>query len=285
MVTGTDVPGRVSLRQGGSAATTARWLARLGVRTQLLSSVGRDVPGRALVRALQEDGVVVRVRRVAGRRTGRIGVVLGSRGERTFVADRGAADLLAPDQLRATWFVRMDVVHLPAYSLIGDPLGRSGQEAARLGHAVGAVVSLDLASAVPLLSKGRDAALALVQEVAPDVVFATERELHALLGAGERAFDRAAALGPLVIVKRGWEGVTVLSRNLVPARFEVATRPIAAADTIGAGDAFDAGFLAEWLSATGPGRSEAVALRRAVLAGHRTAARQLTSSHPDIALG
>ncbi|MBM4407086.1 MAG: hypothetical protein FJ038_00460 [Chloroflexi bacterium] len=32
--TGTDVPGHVSLRQGGSAATTAIWAARLGARTQ-----------------------------------------------------------------------------------------------------------------------------------------------------------------------------------------------------------------------------------------------------------
>ena len=30
LVRGTDVPGRVALRQGGSAASCARWLARLG---------------------------------------------------------------------------------------------------------------------------------------------------------------------------------------------------------------------------------------------------------------
>jgi len=32
---GTDVPGSVHIRQGGSAANSARWMARLGVRTQL----------------------------------------------------------------------------------------------------------------------------------------------------------------------------------------------------------------------------------------------------------
>ena len=35
----------VALRQGGSAANTARWLARLGVRTTLVCAVGRDGPG------------------------------------------------------------------------------------------------------------------------------------------------------------------------------------------------------------------------------------------------
>src|SRR6187431_1686426 len=46
---GTDVPGRVALVQGGSAATTARWLGRLGARSSLITSVGRDAAGRALV--------------------------------------------------------------------------------------------------------------------------------------------------------------------------------------------------------------------------------------------
>ena len=49
---GTDVPGRVALRQGGSAANTARWLARLGARSTLVTAVGRDPAGRALVEAV-----------------------------------------------------------------------------------------------------------------------------------------------------------------------------------------------------------------------------------------
>ena len=42
---GTDVPGAVRLNQGGSAANTARWLARLGTRT--IEDRDRSVsPGR-----------------------------------------------------------------------------------------------------------------------------------------------------------------------------------------------------------------------------------------------
>ncbi len=50
---GTDVPGRIALTQGGSAATTARWLARLGARSSLVAAVGRDAAGRALVEAIR----------------------------------------------------------------------------------------------------------------------------------------------------------------------------------------------------------------------------------------
>ncbi len=283
--TGTDVPGRVSLCQGGSAANTARWLARLGVATQLISAVGRDAAGRALVAAVRSDGVVPRVGRVAGRRTGRIGVLVTPGGERSFVTDRGAAEALTPADLRAGWFSGADLLHLPAYSLLGEPLGLAGREAVRLARGAGALISLDLASVGPLLAGGRTAAVELVREAAPDVLFATAVELHGLVGAGGRTSDRALRLAPLVVVKRGAEGATILSRGEWPPRFDVATRSIAAADTTGAGDAFDAGFLAEWLASRAAGRSIVVGLRRAALAGHRTAARQVSSPRPELALG
>ena len=90
-------------------------------------------------------------RRVAGRPTGRIGVLVEADGERSFVADRGAADRLAPADLRAAWFKAVEVVHLPLYSLVGEPLGSAGREAVRLARDAGAAVSLDLASVGPLL--------------------------------------------------------------------------------------------------------------------------------------
>ena len=155
---GTDVPGKVSLVQGGSAATTARWLARLGARSSLIASVGRDPAGRALVEAIRGDGVTPRVSRVAGARTGRIGVLVAPGGERSFVADRGAADLLEPGDLRAAWFAGADAIHLPAYSLLAEPLGAAGRRAIAMARDADAAVSVDLASIRPLLAGGRRAA-------------------------------------------------------------------------------------------------------------------------------
>lgn len=281
---GTDVPGRVSIHQGGSAANTAGWLARLGVRTQLVGSVGRDPAGRALVAALRSDGVTARVVRSGGARTGRVGVLVGA-GERSFVADRGAADALAPSDLRATWFAGTELLHLPAYSLLGEPLGLAGREAVRLAREAGALVSLDLASVGPLLADGRESAERLVREVAPDVLFATAVELHGLLGSGGRTDARALTLAPIVVVKRGSAGVTVLVHGGSPPRFDVATRPIPAADTTGAGDAFDAGFIAEWLASRAAARSPIVALRRAAVAGNRVAARHVSAPRRELRLG
>ncbi len=280
---GTDVPGRVRLRQGGSAANTARWLARLRARTQLICAVGRDRAGRALVDSLRADGVVVRGPRVPGAVTGRIGVVVAPGGERSFVADRGAADRLDSGDLRPAWFAGLDLLHLPAYTLLGSSLGAAGRKSVKLARAAGALVTVDLASSAPLLTDGRAAARDLIRDVAPDLVFATASEAAAI--AGSSAPEALLDLAPAAVVKRGAKGATVvLTDGPHRLRFEVATRPVTPTDTTGAGDAFDAGFIVGWLAARVAGRPAASALQRATLAGHRAAARQLTRAASELPL-
>lgn len=286
LAVGSDVPGRVSLTPGGSAANTARWLGRLGARASLVCAVGRDATGRGLLDALRSDGVKPRAVRVPGARTGRIGVLVTTDGERSFVQDRGAALQLTSADLRPAWFDRADLVHVPTYSLLGEPLGQAGRRAVQLGRAAGAMIGADLSSIRPLLAGGRPAAQALMADVAPDVLFATASEAAAFLGTkrseGLLAFTRTA------VIKRGGQGATILTRGPEgerPLRFEVATRPVAATDTTGAGDAFTAGFLVGWFAARAAGHANAASLQRAALAGHRAAARHLTTPRPEITLG
>jgi ribokinase len=281
---GTDVTGRVHLRQGGSAATTARWLGRLGARTSLVCAIGRDAAGRALVAAANGDGVVVRAVRVAGARTGRIGVLVEPGGERSFVTDRGAALRLRPEDLRADWFAGADAVHLPAYSLLDQPLGLAGIAAARLAHEAGALVTVDLSSSAPLLARGRHGAMSLVLDAAPDLLFATKAESRALLG--PKREDGLLELAPVAVVKRGRKGATVLARDGTHRlRFEIATTPVKAADTTGAGDAFDAGFLHAWLVARRKGLAPAAALQHGALGGNRAALRHLTTQRSELVIG
>ncbi len=281
---GTDVPGRVSLRHGGSAATVARWLARLGVRTTLICAVGRDPIGRSLIESLRAAGVTVWATRSPSTRTGRIGVLVTADGERSFVADRGAADTLGPEDVRPAWFDKVDLLHLPAYSLLGEPLGGAGRRAIELARAVGALVAVDVASIGPLLASGRRAALATLSDTRADLLFATEAEARAL--AGDGVSERLLELAPIVVLKRGAAGASILVGGGGPAqRYDVATRPFVATDTTGAGDAFDAGFIAAWLGARREGLGSSSALRRAALAGNRSAARQLIAPRGEFRLG
>lgn len=281
---GTDVPGRVRLVQGGSAATTARWLGRLGARSSLIAAIGRDGSGHALVSAMEADGVTMRVIRVAGARTGRIGVLVTPDGERSFVTDRGAAYQLQPADLKAAWFVGAQALHLPMYSLLDAPLGDAGRRAIERARDAGAIISTDLASIGPLMARGRRFALDLIEQIAPDILLATASETEALLGAewSERLLDFAE----MAVVKRGSRGATAMARGAGrPLRLDVPTVALAVADTTGAGDAFNAGFLYGWFAARGAGRSLAVSLRSATLKGHRTAARHLTTARAEVRLG
>ncbi len=281
---GTDVTGRVVLRQGGSASNAARWLGRLGMRPTLVCAVGRDATGRALVADVAADGVDVKAVRVAGAPTGRIGVLVEPGGERSFVTERGAALRLRPEDLRPEWFAGAAAVHLPAYSLLDEPLGLAGMAAARLGHAGGALVAVDLSSSAPLLANGRRAAIRLIEASAPDLLFATRSEARALLGPGRE--ERLLELAPAAVVKRGRKGATVLLRQAGDAlRLEVATAPVRAEDTTGAGDAFDAGFLAGWLMARARGLAESAALQRGAVLGNRAALRQISSRPPELSIG
>ena len=88
------------------------------------------------------------------------------------------------------------------------------------------------------------------------------------------------------VVKRGARGATVLTRvGGAGIRFEVATEHLVVSDTTGAGDAFDAGFLVGWFAAQRAGRSLPASLQRAAVAGHRAAARQLSTPRPELTLG
>ena len=280
---GTDVAGRVAFRQGGSAATTARWLARRGIATVLVTAVGGDGLGTALVEMLVRQGVEVRATRVHNASTGRLGVLVGADGERSFVADRGAILGLRASAVRAAWFAGARLFHVPGYSLVGDRLAATTLRAGTLARRAGALVTVDLASAGFLAGADRGAILERIAALRPAVLFATAAERAAALEGGPAA--GLLELAPLVVIKDGPRGATVLRGDERPA-VVIPTRPATLADSTGAGDAFDGGFLAAWLRAVRRhGDPELVTdgeVRRAAQAGHAAARAEVLGPRPEL---
>ena len=90
----------------------------------------------------------------------------------------------------------------------------------------------------------------------------------------------------MAVIKRGRKGATVLVRDGKRVlRFEVATTPVRATDTTGAGDAFSAGFLHGWLEARRRGIAHTAALQRGAVAGNRSALRHLATPPAELPLG
>lgn len=290
---GTDVGGSIRFRAGGSAANTARSFAALGGRASLICVTGQDPLAGRLLASVRAAGVVVHAVRARGR-TPRLLALIDEQGERSFVTDRSVADQLPPQRLKTAWLARVDGVHIPAYSLLNGSLPQAARAAAQAVHAAGGTVSVDLASHRPLLAHGRGAALDAIRAVEPDLVLANTSEAAALTGLrpvrGSMALDeRMLEAAPLAIIKQGLSGCRIVWRagtSESALAIDVATRPIAASDTTGAGDAFDAGFMYSLL-ASGHRRGsplEGATLRRAALIGHRAAARVLTRPRTELVL-
>jgi sugar/nucleoside kinase (ribokinase family) len=180
-----------------------------------------------------EAGVVDRLKVAAGRHTARLIVLLAADGQRSFITSRGAADHLRAADVAGAWFDGADVLHLPAYSLLNRPLCEAAEAAAEYAHGAGALVSVDLASSEPLRAFGAEAAWQAVADARPDVLFATEDEAAVL----RRPLTHLAAV---VVVKLGSRGCRILIEDV---QFDVPGQPATVADSTGAGDAFDAGFL------------------------------------------
>jgi ribokinase len=176
-----------------------------------------DAAGELVTHELTSRGV-----EVVGPAEGRTGIVvsIAASGDRTMASDRGSAPELAPHELDDAW-VDGDVLHVSGYALARDPIADAAATAAAAARNHGARVSLD-ASAFTLID---DAFRARAAALAPDLLFANERERDAL---GE--------LDTTLVVKRGAGGLSADGRDW-PAH------PCEVVDTTGAGDALAAGYL------------------------------------------
>lgn len=222
---GADAQSEVSLSTGGQAANVAAWAAALGARARWLGKRADDPAGHLAAATLERLGVEL-VGPVAATGTGTVVALVDPTGERSMCSDRGVAVTLAPDELEPAWLA-CDHLHVSGYALLAEPVAAAAVEAVRLARGAGARVSVDLSSWSGIRDLGPARFRALVERLAPDVVFANEEEVAVVGGVWE---------GPLWIVKRGAAG----------CRFgedERAALPTDVVDTTGAGDALAAGWI------------------------------------------
>ena len=229
------------LTLGGSGAILAHGAATLGLRVGIAAVVGNDLFGRFVREALEAagvrtDGLVTDPATPTG-----VTVVLSGNGDRAILTSPGTipglrADLIEPDLLDSARHVHVSSYYLqdalvPALPGIFDRV-----------HDAGATTSID-PNWDP--SERWDGDLGeLLQKTDVFLPNAMEATRMAHTSELEGAVRSLATRARIVVVKNGDRGAIACTQDRVIIDHGVT---MDAVDTTGAGDSFDAGFLAAWL--------------------------------------
>ena len=254
---------------GGSSANTAFGCARLGLRAAMASRIGDDAMGRFLVETLAKEGCdVSHVSVDPTRLTG--GVVLGIKDRDTFpliflrenCADMAvteadvAADFLAQSKALLITGTHFSTSHVHRVSSLALERARA--------HDVRTILDIDYRPVLWGLTVRGDGATRFVasdtvtahlQALLPsfDLVIGTEEEFAIAGGSTDiiAALKAARRLTTATfVVKRGPMGCAVID-GAIPATLDDAFNgrgvEVEVLNVLGAGDAFNAGFLSGWL--------------------------------------
>ncbi len=260
--------GTLAMTMAGAESNVAIGLARLGHIVRWGGRVGADEVGAFILRTLRAesvgvDTVVVDPERPTGlmlaeRRIADVSRVsyyrVGSAGSALALADASACLADAPRILHVTGIT-------PALSASA---AEAVAAAARLARAAGALVSVDVnyRSRLWTPQQARPVLSELVRNA--DIVISSEDELGLVVATPE---DEAASAGQLaasgvsqLVIKRGASGATVWHDGRA---HHAPAIPVTVRDTIGAGDAFTAGYLSGVLDGLTPD----LALHRGTVTG------------------
>jgi 2-dehydro-3-deoxygluconokinase len=245
----------LSLGIGGSESNVAIGLQRLGVQAVWCGRVGADSVGALVEREIRAEGVDVRAAVDPFAPTG-----LMIKERRTPATQRvsyyrsgSAGSRITPEDINEQLVSGAALLHVtgitPALSTQAESTLRYAVNAAR---AHGVTVSFDLNYRGNLWSP--EAARSVYRDIIPlaDIVFAGDDEAAIAVGAGdpEELARRISALGPSqAVIKLGADGSLALIDGTI---FRQAAVAVDTVDTVGAGDAFVAGYLAELVAGREP---------------------------------
>lgn len=261
---GAEIPGPLrpgrsfELSFGGSESNVAIGVARLGEQATWMGVVGSDAIGDLIIREMRAEGVTVRAQRHSVAPTS---IMVKERpwGNNTrvlYYRRGGAGSQLAMDDIDIDVVRSAGVLHVTGITAaLSERMSDLTVEVMQIARASGVPVSVDLNYRAKLWTAGeaRKHYARLLKHA--DLVFASVDEAKIATGYGENPIALAHALnenGPTEsIVTLGPRGaISVVDEEI----FEAPGVPVQAIDTVGAGDAFVAGYLTEMLRGTSPER-------------------------------
>lgn len=230
----------------GAPAICIDQAGRMGVRCGIIAKVGKDDFGKLNLQRLREDGVdVSHVIETCENSTGVAFNTYFPDGERKFLFHfrHAACGELCAEDVDPEAVSQARFLHIMGCSITGSPsMGDAIMHAVRLAKDHGVKISFD-PNIRPELLQGKVMDYYMEILSACDILLTGKSELRVLYGQDwESAVRRLLSQKDrIVVVKNGSQGTNFYSRT---EAFSVATYPAVEVDPTGAGDCFDATFLA-----------------------------------------
>lgn len=250
---------------GGAVFNTAIALGRLGAASGFISGLSTDMLGQILVDTLAASKVDTAFAARSDRPT-TVAFVKLVNGQATYAFyDEGTAGRLLAEADLPALPPEVNALFFGGISLVNDPAA-STYEALQAREAPARVTMIDPNIRPGFIAGKETEYRARIDRMIgrADIVKLSDEDLHWLMGAGDvsELARQVLALGPkIVFITEGAAGARAVTAT--QNRFVAATK-VAVADTVGAGDTFNAGVLAAL--------DEAGALTKAALAGISDAA-------------
>ncbi len=240
------VPGQWQGFPGGAPWNVARGLARLGVRSAFGGSISRDSLGDEIAWQSETAGLDLRfLQRVEADPL--VAIVPSSRPPRYFFA--GEADLhFDPSQLPEGWLAAAQLCHFSCISLAREPLAARLVALAEQAKAAGKVISYDPNWRNLMDERYRRDTFPRMVALADDLKLSDEDLKHIYPGLDEaQALAELRQLNPLarILFTRGEKGLVLYTPD--GQVYHQAAIAVDVVDTVGAGDACMAGWLASGL--------------------------------------
>ncbi|SFR34214.1 fructokinase [Yoonia tamlensis] len=225
---------------GGAVFNTAVALGRLGRPVQFFSGLSNDLFGDILRERLAQSHVDASPAALSDRPTTLAFVTLtDGHASYAFYDENTAGRMLGVDDLPATG---ADALFFGGISLVVEPCG-AAYEALMLREAPTRVTMID-PNIRPSFITDETAYRARLTRMlgAADIIKSSDEDLEWITGNTDAQELLESTGAKIILLTRGSEGVTVVTPT---SQFDVPAQKASVVDTVGAGDTFSAGFLAE----------------------------------------
>ena len=237
-------------RLAGVESNTAIGLAKLGLDSCWISRVGSDEFGHYVLNMIRAEGVDTKGAVIDPDH--RTGIMFKQReygGETTvfYYRENSAASHLQPEDLKPEWFEGADVLHLTGItSVLSDSCRETVLEAVRMAKERGICFSFDPNIRKKLMHGQQDIDTLRSLTLQADIVLLGIDEADFLFGVREAPDILEVLYGQgtaqYVAIKDGGNGAVVSVRD--GGILKIPPYPCKPLETVGAGDGFNAGFLA-----------------------------------------